>query len=234
MTARERRAVIMTFKDLCRFLNKRQEKRQVTKKRLLEMGSPVLLKHGAMPDGKVTVFMNGFVLYEEGERNTVFHLDEVRGKGIEYETVAPEFGMKVDRQVEEEVMMNLDWYIPLMMEGNDRLTKNQNAKESYHSEFSYSDIAEDISQLGFFVDFLRSEIGAIEMEKTKEIFTVLQEAMKPKQWKVYVLIEGEGMKQREVADLLSVTQQYVSREYKKACEKVVELRGLMKKIYACD
>ena len=52
--------------------------------------------------------------------------------------------------------------------------------------------------------------------------------MNPTLWRVYVLIESEGKKQKEVAP------QAVSKDYKKARKKITELRDYLNEVFPED
>lgn len=228
----------MILRELMEQVNGEKEKGQIGKEQLKSVaGEPIasdsmrMGANGALVS--IQVFGNGYVLYEEDGKCTVFHLSDIRGKGKEYETVKESFGSKKERTVPDEVYMNEDWKLRLLLEGNERIQHNQEKRESDHVQFHYSEYSEDMKELGYEPELLEELLNEIKKEEGRRVIEAVRASMKPAQWKIYVLVEGVGFRQREVAEKLGITQQAVSKEYCKAKAIVEELRELLRK-YADD
>lgn len=182
-------------------------------------------------DVQILVFESGYVLYEEGNNTTVFHLDEVVEKQIVYSTVEEDVSNKTTRLIPEDTLLKSEWTVGVLMFGNDRIYENRDKLNSKRIDFSYSAMSDEIGILGFTPDFLESFITEIDKEKRSQVFEKIRSTLKPNQWQTYVMTIRDGMKQKDIADKLGITQQAVSKSYKKACEKILEYREYLEKIY---
>ncbi len=227
----------MTLRELYALLGGRRSKGMMGRNQLLSRHEGLLARlDTTMGKGtikvSVKVYESGYVLYEEDGMHTVFHLDDVCGKAWKYDGVADDGTVRRERTVSEEVFMSSEWSVRLILEGNERVMQNRDKREGCHVEFSYSGISDDIGQLGFVVDFLKEMENEIDREKRQKVIEKVKDALKPAQWKVFVLIECQGKKQREVAEEMGVSQQAVSKEYANARKVIEKLReGLRKAFY---
>ena len=226
----------MTLRELYSQVRGNKVRGQLGKYQLLSRHERQLAKYvTTMGEGSIKVmirvFESGYVLYEEDNKFAVFHLDDVCGSNTIYDTVCREAVARKERVIPDEVYMSADWTLRLILEGNERIMHNREKVESDHVEFSYSGISEEMAQLGYTPDFFRLIEEEINRQKMLEVFEKIQEVMKPVQWNVYVLIERDGKKQREIADMLGKTQQAVSKDYKVAKAKIEEIREVLKEIF---
>ncbi len=229
----------MTLRELYSRVTGRKTAGQLGKYQLLARHEKQLAKYvTTMGEGSIKVmirvFESGYVLYEEDNKFAVFHLDEVCGKNMIYDTVNRSSVSRRERVIPSEVYMSADWTLRLILEGNERIMHNRDKVESDHVEFSYSGISEELAQLGFTPDFFHDIEEEIYHKKMQEVFDMIQSVIKPVQWNVYILIERDGKRQREIAEMLGKTQQAVSKDYRVAKTKIEELRDILKEIFSED
>ena len=183
---------------------------------------------------QIQVFESGYVLYEEGDNATVFHLDEVVKNQVVYDTVDEGITDKNSRLIPEDAFYTSEWTVGILMVGNERIYENRDKLNSKRIDYSYNDSSDEVGELGFTPDFLEAFCAEIDNKKREQIFEKVRSSLKPIEWQVYVMVERDGMKQKEIAEEIGISQQAVSRYYKKACEKIAELREYLKKIYYED
>lgn len=169
---------------------------QIRKSQLLSRHERQLAKYvTTMGEGTINVtiqvFESGYVLYEEDRRFAVFHLDDIYGKNMIYDTVNCSLVSKRERVIPSEVYMNFHWSLRLILEGNERIMRNREKVERNHVEFLYSGISEDLPQLSFIPNFFYFIDEDTYHKKTKEVFDMIRNVIKPVQWNVYILIERD-------------------------------------------
>ena len=229
----------MTLKELYSQIRGRKSKGQLGKYQLLARHERQLAKYvTTMGEGtikvSIRVFESGYVLYEEDEKFTVFHLSEIVGKCTEYDTTDGSLVSRKQRTVPAEAFMSSEWYLKILLDGNDRIMHNREKVAADHTEFSYSGISEDMAQLGITEDFLQKIIKEIDHQKMLDVLEVVKNSMKSNKWEVFVKIKGEGKTQAEIAPLFGKTQQAVSRDYVDAKKIIEALRDELKKMYYED
>lgn len=69
-----------------------------------------------------------------------------------------------------------------------------------------------------------AEIEARWIAERKELYQVLDK-LTPRQRQVYIMKDGYGMTENEIAKKLNVTQQTVSYNYRLACKKIQKILG---------
>ncbi len=226
----------MTLKELYGMVKSEKTNERIGRKQLAEMHGRVIAEtvttmgSGTIPV-KLTVFDNGYVLYEEEDIYTVFHLDDVIGTELEYKTVDEAFTPMKERTVSDEVFLNADWNVRLMIEGNNRIIHNKRKTEKKHVAMSYSDYCEAISPLGYEPDYLEGFEAEIEAKKLQKMKDFLSRRIKPEHWKIYLMIEVDEMRQADIAAIMGISQQAVSDKYKRACRKIEKFRSYLEAIF---
>lgn len=229
----------MTLRELYSQVRGRKSKGQLGKYQLLSRHERQLAKYvttmgGGLIKVCIRVFESGYVLYEEDEKFTVFHLSEIVNKNMEYDTTDPTLVSRKERNIQSEVLMSSEWYVRIILEGNDRIMHNREKVAADHTEFSYSGISEDMAQLGITEDFLQKIIKEIDHQKMLDVLEVVKNSMKSNKWEVFVKIKVEGKTQAEIAPLFGKTQQAVSRDYVDAKKIIEALRDQLKAMYYED
>lgn len=105
-------------------------------KTLRESGGRIVAKEVFEESTEVMVYENGYVLYREGFRMTVFPLHKC--EDYRYEKVTGNIEILHSEYFEDE-----KWYVRLLLEGADLLERNCIRLEQYHHVFSYSAVSEE-------------------------------------------------------------------------------------------
>ena len=177
----------MTLRELCKQVRGKKTKEKMTKSKLLARHEGIIARRDEKAGNgtiqvSVKVYESGYVLYEEDDRNTVFHLDDLRNKNWNYEGVSSDCEMACGNVVRNDVIMSEDWYMGLTLEGNDRIMANRVNNEKLYVGFSYSDLAEDHAALGFEVNFIKKMEDEVDREKREKVFEELRKKMSSGQW----------------------------------------------------
>ena len=229
----------MTLKELYSQVRGRKSKEKIDKYKLMARHERQIARYATTMGGgtikvSIRVFESGYVLYEEDDKATVFHLDDICNSAFEYDTTDWALVPRKQRMIPAEIYMSADWTVRIILEGNDRIMHNREKVENDHQEFSWSGISEDMAQLGFTVDFFKEIEEEINHQKMLEVFKIVQEAVKPVQWDVYVMLKRDGKTQQDIAKELGKTQQAVSRDYIKAKETIEALRESLMALFYDD
>jgi RNA polymerase sigma factor (sigma-70 family) len=111
-------------------------------KALLEGDMEILVEKSFKGDAgktRIVVYVNGLVVYQIEQRATVFHIN--MEKEYQYSTVS-ETGLPDGGIVQESFFDNQEWYLLLMLIGEDRLEHNLFGRDAGRC-VSYSCVAED-------------------------------------------------------------------------------------------
>ena len=166
-------------------------------KALKESGAEIVVKEVLETDASIAVYENGYVLYQEGTKTTVFPLHKC--SGYEYENAD---GTR--KRVKREFFDNENWYIRLLMEAEDRMAYSQSKISTNHGVFSNSDVTDDAEIMrGSTKDFVDDVID-------REILNALIKELTERQKTVLNLVYFEEMRQQDVADYLGIKQQSVN------------------------
>ena len=206
----------MTLKELRELVNMEHAEDRVPSKGMLEkMKAEVIVRERINGDTEIAVYKNGYVLYQAGNGMTVFPIPPC--KSYTYNFVS-------DKNVlDPELFENENWYIRLMMEGEDRIVDNVRRQENRNSVFSYSDRTEDESS-----DLIDRSPGILEKLIQEEMVNEIWELITDKQKEVLYSYYFEEMTQTEIADRLGITQQQACRRLQRT------LRRLKKKFEVQD
>ena len=179
-------------------------------KALLESDIPIAVKETLGEQAEISVYQNGLVPYRVGNRATVFPLHTC----TEY---IYESGEEIFANINERFFDNENWYIRLILEGEDRLAKNQEVRNGKKT-ISYSAVAEDWDVLG---EEDTTLAGMILCETMEEALLPLTENQR------YVLKRHylDGITQRIIEKELGVSNQAVSDMIRKAIRKVQKVYG---------
>lgn len=146
-------------------------------------------------DSEIIVYQNGYALYRVGKHSTVFKLHSCRdylymvsGKAI---------------RLSEQFFGNKEWYLRLVLEGEDRLNRNHEEKERSW-KISYSAISEDWSAMENLTESVLEKLAT--QETVEAILENLSERQKYIIQKYYLLEET----QEQISNELGISQQAVS------------------------
>ena len=138
---------IMTLQELLNIIDKFKLKHQdnnvkvnstkdtrITRKALLDSNMSIIAEK-EMSDGKISVFEDGYVLYEDMDNYTIFLISEC--KNYNYTTLGQYEG-RTSRHVPyenmeytDDYMLNQDWAVALTLIGMDRIESNRDKRNLY-------------------------------------------------------------------------------------------------------
>ena len=124
----------MTLKELQKQIESTMGKELPTAAWLRAGNCPLAVCREITASGKLSVYVNGFALYETDCGSTVFRVDYCGGYTY--------FGANTEDTLPEEFFADTDWWVRLVIEGEDRLTHNRNARtEKNTSLYEFDELA---------------------------------------------------------------------------------------------
>ena len=156
---------------------------------------------------EVVVYKNGYVSYHAHERYTVFALHNCtyyyyESQGNEHQTIPHNH------------FEDMEWHIRLVLEGEDRLVRNIEARES--ETFSYAvDVNPEYNN-----EMEDPRINVMDIVLNKEFLRRASELLKKHQWEMICRHYIEGMTHREIAAEMGVSHQYVTKGIKKGLHRI--------------
>ena len=186
-------AEIMTLKELQKRIERTGGKDLPTAAWLRAGNSPLAVSREIAKSGKLSVFVNGFALYETEDGSTVFRVDYCGGYTY--------FGANTEDTLSEEFFAETDWWVRLVMEGEDRLTHNRKIFVGNHESFyGYDDtVISSLCTESVHDDFMRQEL--VELA-----FSLMTERQRNVAQLYY--LDGYGIK--EIAKIYGISFQAVS------------------------
>ena len=146
-------------------------------------------------DSKISVYQSGYVLYQVGKHSTVFLLHPCR----DYLYMADGKSVILPEQFFEKT----EWYLRLVLEGEDRLNRNHEEKER-NWNVSYSAVSEDWRAMENQTESMLEHLT--KQETVAEILGILSERQKYVIQKCYLQEET----QEQISKELGISQQAVS------------------------
>ena len=188
--------------------------------KLAEEGIPALADQ-LDEDTSVVIYTNGYVVYQCGNRTTVFPIQVCRD--YEYTTVMEK------QRIPFEKFADQPWQVRAFMEGKDRLVHNQNnRKESrtvsvnaYDSEVRW----EALSDCGLY-DPLRMLVEEEEKREEIELLDKHLEKLTGRQREILMLCVVKGKTHEEAARMLGTSRQAITDSLKKSLARLRKLYGL--------
>lgn len=182
----------ITLKELKKMVPVASEfKRVPGLKKILEDGIEVVLRKQMENHAEVVVYKNGYVSYHAHERYTVFALHNCtyyyyESQGNEHQTIPHNH------------FEDMEWHIRLVLEGEDRLVRNIEARES--ETFSYAvDVNPEYNN-----EMEDPRINVMDFVLNKEFLRRASELLKKHQWEMICRHYIEGMTHREIAAEMGV------------------------------
>lgn len=201
---------MLTLKELRNMVEVAEVQGRVpTARGLMESGTPIVVKEIVDAYTEIVVYRNGLVLYRVGSHATVFPLHPCAG--YSYDT-----GIKgspaQDMTIRADFFEQENWYIRLILEGEDRLAINQDVRMGSKT-ISYSVVAEDWNVLA--VEDRELE-RVIDRETLKELLQMITDNQRYVVTRYYL----EDVAQKEIAAELGVSSQAVSDMIRKAMKRI--------------
>ncbi len=206
----------MTLRELMNRADKAAYTKQVpTVMALMESESPVITSE-KMKDGiEATAFQNGYVIYQNGNRATVFSLADCRKAYVEVDQMNTEHALSFDTFADQ------PWQIRVFMEGERRLVHNSNNRRRFVGEISYDGFPEGgecLADSG--LDPLRMlcemEEKEEELQKLYDCLETLTESQR------FILIESvvKGRTDLDVAREMGTSRENVSKSLRRSLARL--------------
>lgn len=187
----------------------KNEGRVPTVKQLQELEDTLVVKKKINNETEISVYKNGFVRYRAGKNNTVFGIWNC-DESYCYKSMK-DFSTIIDSSYFDEE----EWYIRLIIEGEDILERNQKRVRSNHKEFLFDDLGNEeniFEEVNDFVDEIsRKDFVMRMMADLNEHQRTIIDLFYFRQWK-----------QKEIAQYLGVSQQNVSSILARALKNLAE------------
>ena len=206
----------MTLRELMMRADNAASAKQVPTVLALMESDSLVIASETMKDGiEATAFRNGYVIYQNGDRATVFSLADCRSAYVEEDQTGMEHALPFD------VFADQPWQIRVLMEGERRLVHNSNNRRRYVSEISYDGFAEGgYCMMDDRMDPIRmlceKEAREEELEKLYDCLEALTETQR------FILIECvvKGRLQLDVAEEMGTTRENVSKSLRRTLGKL--------------
>lgn len=157
---------MLTLKELKKVVKVADMEADIPSAKVLkESGAEIVTKEILDTDTTIAVYENGYVLYQEGAKTTVFPLHKCGG--YEYENID---GTR--KRVKGEFFDNENWYVLPLLIASDRMIINQVRTSQYHGLISYSAVVEDRKYLidpsrNCLDDMIEKELIVEELQQIK-------------------------------------------------------------------
>lgn len=202
---------MLTLRDLKKMIQTPENTEKIpTDKFLKERKIPVVVsKRIGNGDSMalVTVYENGYAMYQTAGRVTVFPVSSCR---YEYESVTN--GTPV--RMEESFFDEKEWYLSLMMIGEDRIVSNGLSRDRNHKCFSYHAIAEDYGEMEDKLTQIEEQISQ------KQMVELLMSVLTEKQKEILKKVYWEQKTHKQIANMYGMSRSSVSDAVHKALMKI--------------
>ena len=183
----------------------------------LRAGNSRLVASRELDSGtKLSVYQNGFALYQTIGGSTVFRVDYCGGYTY--------FGRTEQTELSEDFFADTDWWVRLLMEGEDRLTHNRNIKAERHECLFEGDSEAFYNLCGSEQPMLEAFAAEERLEAMLSILTVRQRELV-----TLYYIDGLGIK--EIAKICGISFQAVSIALSESRKKFEKNREKIKKLF---
>lgn len=187
-----------------------QERRNPTMRGLKESGKTVVHKKFDS-NTEITVYKNGYVLYRVGCAATVFSVHTCG----EYLYDVSDKPYRIDRSMFEQEV----WYLRLVLEGEDRLWSNQEAKQ-WRNTVHYQSVPEECRSEVNEADPILARV--IQEETITELLEVLTKQQRDVISKFFLYQKS----QKQIAGELGVSMPAVSQKLSRAIQRIQRKKTL--------
>lgn len=184
---------------------------------VLEQNPPDILFRHENGDMAITVFTNGFYLYQRDRRRTVFAVDRCKQLIYRYQDDAV-------RIIPESRFSDGPCLIPLFLKGDERLNHNMDAYEEYQQAFSLSRSSDERNEALHEKSVEDRYFDGLEdFEKEAKVQNALEQ-LTERQQQILHMYFVNGLKQDQIASILHISQPGVQKNINNALRY---LRGNM-------
>lgn len=191
--------------------------------RMMKEGSPVAASKKMGQGLEITVFKNGYVVYQDSEYMTVFPL-HICGDYVEKDVTDGE------HLIPFEVFADQPWQVRVFMEGDQRIVHNRNSRRFYAREISYEGMIDDLGE-----DTVEDKWGRDPLSRMVEDFIRNEETeilhrnldrLTEKQLFILMQCVVKGRLHSDVARELGTTRMNVSNILRKSIRKLRTYYGI--------
>ncbi len=204
----------MTLKELQNKIEKTMGKALPTAAYLRAGNSPLAASRELDGGTRLSVYQNGFALYQTEGGSTVFRVDYCGGYTY--------FGRNEQTELSEGFFADTDWWVRLLIEGEDRLTHNRNVMVEKYESF-YEGDSEAYYNICGTEQPMHGEL--MQQERIEAMLSVL--TVRQRQLVTLYYIDGLGMK--EIAKVCGISFQAVSIALAESRKKFEKNREKLKK-----
>ncbi len=185
----------MTLKELQNKIERTMGKELPTAAFLRAGNSPLVASKDFDGNTQLSVFRNGFALYICGRAATVFRVDYCGGYTY--------FGREEQTELSEDFFAETDWWVRLLMEGEDRLTHNRNVMiEKYESYFE--------NDYEAYCEVCSTEQSVCDALEQREIIDKAFAILTQRQREVVTMFYLDGLCVKEIAAFYGISHQAVT------------------------
>lgn len=203
--ARRKAVFMLTLQELKQIVEVPVPGQKIPTARKLRTSGVLTVWEKLNRETKIAAYQNGYTLYEAGGFATVFPVHSCR----EYQYDSGEQLIHIG----EGLFEHEAWYLRLMLEGEDRLVRNQETRERERT-VSYSALSEEWRMLE------EAEISALEQliqrETVSEILAILTEQQRVVTCRFFL----EQKTQNQISKELGITAPAVSKVLSRAIRRV--------------
>lgn len=205
----------ITYKELCDMLPSTTGLKIPTVKALRTSGQILMTED--VSDASIEIYTNGFYIYSGGGYSTVQGVDRCLGVRYPFSTGEVE-------TIDDEVLFNADYTLPLLLSGEQRLYHNANKWESIHL-FSYDNTSyaesTDLADVDFVETCLEQQEKLEERNRLHDAIDQLTEKQRGVVNKTFF----EGKTQQMIGEEMKITQQAVAMLLKKGIGNLKKILG---------
>lgn len=187
------------------------EKKLPSFKALMEM-QPMAVAQTTVDDASLTVYQNGYAVYEMDDAHTVIAVD--RCGDYRYD-----FTDGTYQVVPAETFEETEWSVRLLMEGERRMEHNRNNRTAETENVSLECDGSDWSA-AVMVDFLDEDNAEMLADRELRRLYVAMSKLTERQLEILQLYFYKGMNQYEIAEELGICQQSVNRIMNQAVKRL--------------
>nr|DAH35620.1 MAG TPA: DNA directed RNA polymerase subunit [Bacteriophage sp.] len=201
----------ITLRELKEKIDAVVEQKLPTFKNLMEQ-KPVLVAQATVNDASLTVYENGYAVYEMDGVHTVMAVE--RCGDYRYDFTDGTYQIIPAEEFEE-----MEWSLRLLMEGERRMEHNRNKTSNKFENTALECDGSDWSA-AVMVDFLDDGTAEVLADKELRRLYAAMSKLIERQSEIIQLYYYKGMSQYEIADELGIRQQSVDRILKQAVNRL--------------
>ena len=201
----------ITLRELKEKIDAVVEQKLPTFKTLMEQ-KPMAVAQTTVNDASLTVYENGYAVYEVDGAHTVMAVDRCGDSRYDFTDGTYQI-------IPAEEFENMEWSIRLLMEGERRMEHNRNKTSDKFENTALECDGSDWSA-AVMVDFMDECKAEVLADKELKRLYAAMSKLTERQSEIIQLYYYKGMSQYEIADELGIRQQSIDRILKQAVNRL--------------